>query len=151
MKKMAAQVQFCLFLYAFLSCSLCVNKGHTYLPSYLKPLNYSPQKKRRLKNDFVLTHKILYNLVGLESTQSFKLCKNPGLRRSSVRLLHQTDRTHRRRNSFTGTVCHSQSHRHQSNVHSKNYYTHTFTHKFCSLFYFRSNMIFWGNLSLPIS
>ncbi len=36
--------------------------------------------------------------------QLFKLSRRPGLRRSSIRLLHQTGRTRRRRNSFACRV-----------------------------------------------
>ncbi len=60
--------------------------------------------KRRLRNDLVLTHKILYNHRGLDATQLFKFSRRPGLRRSSIRLLHQTGRTCRRRNSFACRV-----------------------------------------------
>ncbi len=60
--------------------------------------------KRRLRNDLVLTHKILYNHIDLDATQLFKLSRRPGLRRSSIRLLHQTGRARRRGNSFACRV-----------------------------------------------
>ncbi len=70
----------------------------------LQDLKLQPLEKRRLRNDLVLTHKILYNHLDLEATQLFKLSSRPGLRRSSIRLLHQTGRTRRRRNSFVFRV-----------------------------------------------
>ncbi len=45
---------------------------------------------------------MLYNHIDLDATQSFKFSRRPGLRRSSIRLLHQTGRT--RRNSFACRV-----------------------------------------------
>ncbi len=56
--------------------------------------------KSRPKNYLELTHKMLYNHINLEATQLFNFWSRPGLRRSSIRLLHQTGRTRRRRISF---------------------------------------------------
>ncbi len=52
----------------------------------------------------VLTHKIIYEQIDLEASQLFKFSKRPGLRRSSLSLLQQTGRTHRRRNRFACRV-----------------------------------------------
>ncbi len=68
-----------------------------------------PLGKRRLRNDLVLTHKILYNHIDLDATQLFKFSRRPGLR-SSIRLLHQTGRTRRRRNSFACRVVNNWNH-----------------------------------------
>ncbi len=70
---------------------------------YSKPETIVPQK-RRLRDDLVLTHKVLYNQIDLEATQLFKLSRSPGLRSLSLRLPHQTGRTRRRRNSFACRV-----------------------------------------------
>ncbi len=61
----------------------------------LQALKLQPLGKRRLRNDLVLTHEILYNHIDLEATQLFKFSRRPGLR-----VLHQTGRTRRWRNSF---------------------------------------------------
>ncbi len=66
----------------------------------LQALKLQPLGKRRLRNDLVLTHKIIHNYIDLDATQLFKFSRRPGLRRSSIRLLHQTWRTRRRRNRF---------------------------------------------------
>ncbi len=52
----------------------------------------------------LLTHKIIHNHIDLDATHLFKFSRRPGLRRSSIRLLHQTGRTRRRRNSFARRV-----------------------------------------------
>ncbi len=84
-----------------------------------KNLNCNPSKKRRINNDLVLTHKIIYNQIYLEASQLFKFSRRPGLRRPSVRLLQQTRRSCRRRDNFacrvvsTGTVYHLQKHRYR--------------------------------------
>ncbi len=70
----------------------------------LQALKLQPLGKRRLRKDLVLTHKILYNYIDLKAAQFFKFSRRPGLRRSSIRLLHQTGRTRRRRNSFVFRV-----------------------------------------------
>ncbi len=71
-------------------------KGITYEEG-LKALNQQPLEKRRQRNNLVLTHKLLNNQIDLEVTELFKFS-----RRSSLRQLHQTGRTcRRRRNSFT--------------------------------------------------
>ncbi len=77
--------------------------GITY-EERLQTLKLQSLGKRRLGNDLVLTHKILYNHIDLDVTQLFKFSRRPGLRRLSIRLLHQTGRTHRRRNSFAYRV-----------------------------------------------
>ncbi len=56
----------------------------------LQALKLQPLEKRRLRNYMVLTHKILYNHIDLEATQLFKFSRRPGLRKSSIRLLHQS-------------------------------------------------------------
>ncbi len=56
--------------------------------------------KRRTRNDLVLSHKVIYNKIDREASQLFKSSRRPGLRRSSLRLLQQTGRTRRKRNSF---------------------------------------------------
>ncbi len=78
-------------------------RGLTY-EGWLQALNLQPLWKRRLRNDLVLTHKIFYNHIDLDATQLFKFSRRSGLRRSSVRLLYQTGRTRRRRNSFACRV-----------------------------------------------
>ncbi len=44
-------------------------------------------EKISIRNDFVLTHKIIYNQFDLEATQLSKFSRSQGLRRSSLRLL----------------------------------------------------------------
>ncbi len=61
-------------------------------------------EKRRLRNDLVLTHKVLYNRTDLEATQLFKFFRRQGLRKLSLRLLHQTGRTPRRWTRFACSV-----------------------------------------------
>ncbi len=74
-------------------------KGITY-EERLKALNQQPLEKRRLRNDLLLTHKLLNNQIDLEVTLLFKFS-----RRSSLRQLHQTGKTRRRRrNSFKRRV-----------------------------------------------
>ncbi len=75
-------------------------RGLTY-EERLQALKLQPLRKRRLRNDLDLTHKILYNHTDLHVTQLFKFSRRPGLRRS---VLHAGL-------LITGTVCHSQSHR----------------------------------------
>ncbi len=74
------------------------------LEERLQALKLQPLGKRRLRNDLVLTHKILHNQINLDATQFFKFSRRRELRRSSIRLLHQTGRTRRRRNSFACRV-----------------------------------------------
>ncbi len=61
-------------------------------------------KMRRIRNDLVLTGKIIYYQIYLEATQFFKVFRRPGLRRSSLNILQQTGRIRRRRNSFACRV-----------------------------------------------
>ncbi len=61
-------------------------------------------EKRRIRNDLVLTHKIIFHQIDLEASKLFKFSRRPELRRSSLRLLQQTGRTRRRRNSFACRV-----------------------------------------------
>ncbi len=61
-------------------------------------------EKRRIRNELVLTHKIMFHQIDLEASKLFKFSRRPGLRKSSVRLLQQTGRTRRRRNSFARRV-----------------------------------------------
>ncbi len=70
----------------------------------LQTLKLQPLGKRRLRNDLVLTHKILYNHIDLDATELCKFSRRPGLRRSSIKLLHQTGRTRSRRNRFACRV-----------------------------------------------
>ncbi len=74
-------------------------RGLTY-EERLQALKLQPPGKRRLRNDLVLAHKILYNHIYPDAAQLFKFARRPGLRRSSIKLLHQAGRTRRRRNSF---------------------------------------------------
>ncbi len=60
--------------------------------------------KKRIMNDFVLTPKIIFHQIGHEASKLFKFSRRPGLRRSSLRVLQQTGRTRRRRNSFACRV-----------------------------------------------
>ncbi len=69
-----------------------------------KALKLQPIEKRRLRNDLVLPHKILYSRIHLGAPQLFTFSRRPGLRRPSIRLLHQTGRTRKRRNSFACRV-----------------------------------------------
>ncbi len=78
-------------------------RGLTY-EKRLQVLKLQPLGKRRLRHDLVLNHKILCNHIALDATQLFKFSRRPGLRRSLIRLLHQTGRTLRRRNSFACRV-----------------------------------------------
>ncbi len=66
--------------------------------------DFKPLGKRTLRNDLSQTHKILSNHIDLDEAQLFRFSRRPGLRRSSIRLLHQTGRTRRRRNSFAYRV-----------------------------------------------
>ncbi len=52
----------------------------------------------------VLTHKIIFHQIDLEASKLFKFSRKPGLRRSSLRLLQQTGRTRRIRNSYACRV-----------------------------------------------
>ncbi len=70
----------------------------------LKEQKLQSLEKRRIRNDLVLTHKIIYNQIDLEATPLLKFSRRPGLRMSSLRLLKQTGRTRRRRNSFACRV-----------------------------------------------
>ncbi len=65
----------------------------------LKELKLQSLEKRRIRNDLVLTHKIIFYQIDLEASKLFKFSRRPGLRRSSLRLLQQ-----RRRNSFACRV-----------------------------------------------
>ncbi len=70
----------------------------------LKELKLQSLDKRRIRDDLVLTHKIIFHQIDLEASKLFKFSRRPGLRRSSLRLLQQTRRTRRRRNSFACRV-----------------------------------------------
>ncbi len=61
-------------------------------------------EKRRIRNDLVLTHKIIFLQIDLEASKLLKFSRRPGLRRSSLRLLQQTGRTRRIRNNFACRV-----------------------------------------------
>ncbi len=71
---------------------------------WLKTLKLQCLEKRRIRNDLILTHKIIYNKIDPEATQLFKFSRRPGLRRSALRLLQQTRQPRRRRNSFACKV-----------------------------------------------
>ncbi len=87
---------------------------------------------------------MVYNQIDLDVIQLFKISRRPELRR--FRLFHQTGITRRRRNSFAciGSLFHAQLHRYQSSVLLKNYLARTFAHNYCSLSYFRPNVVFWA-------
>ncbi len=70
----------------------------------LRVLKLQSLEKRRIRNDLVLTHKFMFHQIDLEASKLFKFSRRPGLRRSSLRLLQQTGRTRRRRNSFVCRV-----------------------------------------------
>ncbi len=70
----------------------------------LRELKLQSLEKRRIRNDLVLTHKIMFHQIDLEASKLFKFSRIPELRRSSLRLLQQTGRTRRRRNSFACRV-----------------------------------------------
>ncbi len=70
----------------------------------LKELRLQSLEKRRIRNDLVLTHKIINNPIDLEATQLLKFSKRPGLRRVSLKHFRQTGKTRRRRNSFARRV-----------------------------------------------
>ncbi len=66
----------------------------------LRELKLLSLEKRRIRNDLVLTHKIMLHHIDLEASKLFKFSRRPGLRRSILRLLQQR----RRRNSFACRV-----------------------------------------------
>ncbi len=53
-----------------------------------RELKLQSLEKRRIRNDLVLTHKIMFHQIDLEASKLFKFSRRPGLRRSSLRL-HQ--------------------------------------------------------------
>ncbi len=122
-----------------------------------KPYNYRPLKKRRLRKDLGLTHKILHNHLDLEATQLYKFSSRTGLRRSSIRLLHRTEGSRRRRNNFAWWV--NISNRLPLSVASvtkqrefkKKHSTHIFTQKLFDLSYILSNMVFLGTILVNTS
>ncbi len=59
----------------------------------LRVLKLQSLEKRRIRNDLVLTNKIMFHQIDLEASKLFKFSRRPGLRRSSLRLLQQTGRT----------------------------------------------------------
>ncbi len=70
----------------------------------LTELKLPSLEKRRIRNDLVLTHKIIFHQINLEASKLFTFSRRPGLKRSSLRLLQRTGRTRRRRNSFACRV-----------------------------------------------
>ncbi len=58
-------------------------RGFSY-EERLKTPKRQPLEKRSLRNDLVLTNKILSNQIDLEATIYFKFSRRPGLRRSSI-------------------------------------------------------------------
>ncbi len=130
-------------------------RGLTY-EERLKALKLQLLEKRRFRNDLVLTHKILYNQIDLEATKLVKFSRRPRLRKSSIRLLHQTVRTQRRRSSFACrvvkywnreplTAASEPEQRALKKLLDSYIYPHFFT-----LFYFRPNMVFGAICLLPI-
>ncbi len=115
-------------------------RGLTY-EERLQTLKLQPLEKIRLRNDLVLTHKILYNHIDLDATQLFKFSRRPGLRRSSIRLFHQTGRTRRRRTVLRLPFAVASVTEQRKFKQLLDY--HMFTHNFFSLFYFRPNMVFF--------
>ncbi len=59
----------------------------------LRELKLQSLEKRRIRNDLVLTHKIMFHQIHLEASKLFKFSRRPRLRMSSLRLLQQTGRT----------------------------------------------------------
>ncbi len=124
-------------------------RGLTY-EERLQALKLQPLGKRRLRNNLVLTHKILSNYIDLDATQLFRFSRRLGLRRSSIRLLHRNERTRRRRNSFACRVVNNRNRRIVNGAAQiQKTFRHMVTHTFFSLFYFRLNVVFLGTLSLP--
>ncbi len=70
----------------------------------LKELKLQSLEKRRIRNDLVRTHKIIFHQIDPEASELFKFSRRPGPRRSSLRLLQQTGRTRRKRDSFACRV-----------------------------------------------
>ncbi len=54
----------------------------------LRELKLLSLGKRRVRNDLVLTHKITFHQIDLEASKLLKFSRRPGLRGSSLRLLH---------------------------------------------------------------
>ncbi len=121
----------------------------------LNELKLQSLEKRRIRNDLVLPHKIICNQNDLEASQLFKFSRRPGLRRSSLRLLQQTGSTRIRMNSFACRVVKYWKHLPLAvalvpdQLAFKRIRDACFYPKFCSLVYFRANMVFLGNLSFP--
>ncbi len=69
----------------------------------LRELKLISLEKRRIMSDLVQTHKVMFHQIDLEASKLFKFSRRPGLR-SSLRLLQQTGKTRRRRNSFACSV-----------------------------------------------
>ncbi len=55
----------------------------------LKELKLQSLEKRRIRNDLVLTHEIIFHQIDLEASKLFKFSRRPELRRSSLILLQQ--------------------------------------------------------------
>ncbi len=70
----------------------------------LKELKLQSLEKIGIRNDLVLTNMIIFLQIDPEASKLFKFSRRPGLRWSSLRLLQQTGRTRRRRNSFACRV-----------------------------------------------
>ncbi len=70
----------------------------------LKKLKLQSLEKRRIRNDLVLSHKIMFHQIDLEASKLFKFSRSTGLRRPSLRLLQQTGGTRRRRSGFACKV-----------------------------------------------
>ncbi len=49
----------------------------------LKELKLQSLEKRRIRNDLVLTHKIIFHQIDLETSKQLKFSRRPGLRREN--------------------------------------------------------------------
>ncbi len=67
-----------------------MRRGRNEVGEGLRDLNYEERlkalklqflEKRRIRNNLVLTHKIIYNHIYLEATQLLKFSRRPGLRK----------------------------------------------------------------------
>ncbi len=113
----------------------------------LKELKFQSLENRRIRNDLVLPHKIIYNQNDLEASQLFKFSRRPGLRMSSLRFIQQTGR---RRTVLhaellsAGTVYHLQQHRYRISQLSKDCKILVFTLNFALQFSFAPIWSFWA-------
>ncbi len=59
----------------------------------LRELKLQSLEKRRIRNDLVQTHNIMFHQIDLETSKLLKISRRSGVRRSSLRLLQQPGRT----------------------------------------------------------